>query len=53
VLFKPRLPIDAKEENVRNGLVEILSLFPQTLVESWSKTFSPMKIMNQSPHHHY
>jgi len=27
VLFRPRLPIDAKEENVRNGLAWVLSLF--------------------------
>jgi hypothetical protein len=53
VFFRLRLPIDAKKENVCNGLAWMLSLFPQTSVESWSKTFSPMKIMNQSPHHHY
>lgn len=28
VLFRPRLPIDAKEENVYNGLAWVLSLFP-------------------------
>jgi len=28
VFFRPRLPIDAKEENVRNGLAWVLSLFP-------------------------
>ncbi len=28
VFFKPQLPIDAKEENVRNGLTWVLSLFP-------------------------
>jgi hypothetical protein len=28
VFFRPRLPIDAKEENVCNGLAWVLSLFP-------------------------
>ncbi len=42
VLFRPRLPIDAKEENVCNGLAWVLSLFPclgswisRTLWDSW------------------
>jgi len=42
VFFRPRLPIDAKEEDVRNGLAWMLSLFSlfgflnsRTLWDSW------------------
>jgi hypothetical protein len=47
VFFRPRLPIDAKEENVCNGLAWVLSLFPclgsqipeHSEIERWRSRF--------------